>query len=129
MVQRDLVLSFTVEHYDEETDEYDGDIEVSIPAKYEVCPRCKGRGKHVNPNIDGHGISAEEWDRDWSFEEREDYFNGVYDVPCEECKGSRVVLVPDEEHADPELLKEYWERQRAAADYRREREYERRMGF
>lgn len=121
-------ICFTIEHYDE-NDEYDGDTEVSIPAKYEVCPRCRGRGKHVNPNIDGHGISAEEWDRDWSQEERERYLSGGYDVTCEECKGLRVVLEPDEETADPGLLKEYYEQQRADADYRREREIERRMGY
>jgi hypothetical protein len=61
--------------------------------KFEVCPRCEGRGKHVNPAIDGHGLSAEDFDQDPDF--REDYFSGVYDVPCYECKGDRVVKVPN----------------------------------
>ena len=119
-------ICFTIEHYDE-NDEYDGDTEVSIPAKYEVCPRCRGRGKHVNPNIDGHGISPEEFAEDPEF--HEDYLKGVYDVLCEECEGLRVVLVPDEEHADEQLLKEYYEQQRAEADYRAERRREREMGY
>ena len=56
-----------------------------MPAVYEVCETCGGKGKHVNPAIDGHGISAEEMHEDPDF--AEDYFSGVYDVPCEECGG------------------------------------------
>ena len=61
--------------------------------KFEVCPRCNGEGKHVNPAIDSHGLSREDFDADPDFEE--DYFSGVYDVECYECKGLRVVKVPD----------------------------------
>jgi hypothetical protein len=54
-----------------------------------VCPTCEGEGKHVNPSIDSHGISREEFDEDPDFEEA--YFSGAYDVTCVECKGQRVV--------------------------------------
>jgi RecJ-like exonuclease len=57
--------------------------------KLKICPRCEGRGKHTNPNIDGHGLSREDFDNDPQFEE--DYFAGVYDVKCHKCKGEKVI--------------------------------------
>lgn len=59
--------------------------------KFEVCPRCEGRGKIVNPSIDGHGLSQEDFDQDPDFEEA--YFAGRYDIACTECRGLRVVDV------------------------------------
>lgn len=121
-------MALTVQHklYDEEGDT----VMVSFPAHYEVCDRCRGTGKHVNPSIDGHGISREEFDADPDFEEA--YFEGRYDVTCYECKGERVVLVEndvetftDEQKALYAKLEEQWEQE--AAD-RRVSEMERRMG-
>ena len=60
-----------------------------LPTKFEVCPRCEGRGSHVNPSIDGHGLTAEDFRDDPDF--RDAYFAGVYDVTCEGCNGLRVV--------------------------------------
>ena len=73
------------------------DIEYSIelPAIRIVCPRCDGNGKHVNPNVDGNGITAEEFAEDPEFQEN--YFAGVYDVRCELCNGEKVVDIIDEE--------------------------------
>ena len=82
------------------------DVERELPAKYEVCPRCRGAGKHTNPNIDGNGITASEW-AEWDDDEREGYFTGRYDVTCHECGGLRVVLVVDEDACDPGLLDAY----------------------
>lgn len=75
--------------------ENDDGEEVEIPAVYEVCGTCDGKGSHVNPAIDAHGISPEEFDEDPGF--REDYFSGVYDQPCNECHGRRVspIVAPD----------------------------------
>lgn len=108
----------------------DGEEEVlEFPAKFEVCWRCRGEGSHVNPAIDGHGLSQEDFDEDPDF--RENYFSGVYDVPCYECKGYRVTLVMDEsrfteEHkASMVLLEKQWEWE---ARDRAEAEMERRMG-
>lgn len=56
--------------------------------KYQVCPRCEGEGTHTNPAIDGNGLSQECVD-DPDFMEA--YLGGFYDVPCELCKGQRVV--------------------------------------
>ena len=103
-----------------------GEDEIKIPAKYEVCPNCEGKGSHVNRAIDGHGLSREDFDEDPDF--REDYMSGVYDVPCDQCKGTRVVLEPDEGLATSEQMKayqEYWDSIRETnAIY----EAERRMG-
>jgi len=57
---------------------------------YAVCPRCRGEGSHVNPSVDGHGITAEEMD-ELGPEFFEDYMGGLYDVACERCEGKRVV--------------------------------------
>lgn len=96
----------------------DGD-EIELPAKYEVCPTCRGKGTHVNPAIDGHGLTREDFDEDPDFEEA--YFRGDYNVPCEECKGTRVVLVPNEPQCDKKALGEYHDAQdRAAQEHRSE---------
>ena len=73
----------------------DGDTgeEITLRCQYVVCSRCRGEGKHDHPAF-SNGITAEEWDRDWDENSREMYVSGSYDVPCEECKGRRVVLEP-----------------------------------
>ena len=67
-----------------------------FPAKYAVCDHCNGNGTHVNPNIDGNGITSDEM-AELGPDFREDYLSGVYDVICGECKGKRVVLEIDTE--------------------------------
>ena len=85
-----------------------------LSAKIEICGCCSGKGTHVNPAIDGHGLSQEEMDEDPDF--REDYFAGKYDVSCEDCGGTgRVAVVDWTGH--PELA------QQVAADLREDREY------
>ncbi|MHC4400503.1 MAG: hypothetical protein ACYTG0_12570 [Planctomycetota bacterium] len=96
---------------------------VEIPACYEVCPTCRGKGSHVNPSIDDCGLSREEFDEDPQF--ARDYFSGRYDQRCNECGGKRVVPVPDEKRCPKERLEEYLEHEReqaqADADDRRAR--------
>ena len=36
------------------------ELELALPAKFEVCHRCQGTGTHTNPSIDGNGITASE---------------------------------------------------------------------
>ena len=74
----------------------------TFPCKYDVCDLCDGKGRHVNPSIDAHGISPDEFEDDPEFEE--DYFGGVYDIPCNQCRGKRVQPVIDREAVDPEAL-------------------------
>jgi hypothetical protein len=57
--------------------------------KYILCPVCEGEGKTVNPNIDAHGLTAEDFRDDPDF--TEDYMSGVYDIQCAACHGERVV--------------------------------------
>jgi len=85
---------------DEDEDE-NGPVGLRIPAKFEVCSRCQGRGSH-DPEAFSGGFSQEDFDEDPDF--RESYFSGDYDVRCEDCNGERVTLEPDRERATPEAL-------------------------
>lgn len=71
----------------------EGDYEEDIEAKieFELCDLCNGKGTHVNPSIDSHGLSAEDFAADPDFEEM--YFSGGHDVRCALCHGDRVVPV------------------------------------
>lgn len=73
-----------------------------VRIEFEVCGTCDGRGTHVNPSIDSHGLSREDFDADPDF--RDDYFAGRYDVACAECKGDRVVPALDEAATDKALV-------------------------
>lgn len=68
---------------------------VAIPSKFEVCPRCEGKGVHDHPAF-SNGITAEDWNGpDWDDDSREGYLVGRYDVACSECGGLRVVPAAD----------------------------------
>jgi hypothetical protein len=95
---------------------------VEIPLRFEVCPVCDGKGKHVNPSIDSHGISADEFAEDPDFARA--YFRGRYDVPCNGCGGRRVVPMPLLEEDQKRLQR--W--QDAEIAFYRECEMERMMG-
>jgi hypothetical protein len=100
------------------------------PSHFEVCPHCEGAGKHVNPAIDGHGLSQEDFDEDPSF--KENYFSGVYDIECECCKGLRVVTVPNNEglrSMQKARLGVYLEQQQRLAADRNEARHELEMGY
>jgi len=87
--ERDMVFIIDREAKEGEAiREEDEWYEMRIPAEYEVCGTCDGKGKHVNPSIDSQGLSREDFDDDPDFEE--DYFAGKYDVTCNECNGKRV---------------------------------------
>lgn len=103
--------------------------EVEFPMKFEVCSLCKGTGKHVNPDIDSHGITSEEFDNDPEFQEN--YFSGRYDVQCYNCAGRRVVPEIDETHLNVDQkksLESLRKSQREEADYARICAAERAMG-
>ena len=111
-------MTLTVEDGNEEL--------VEFRARYEVCGLCNGHGKHVNPSIDAHGISADEFYEDPDFADA--YRAGAYDVTCYRCGGNRVEPVIDEGSADPEALAAWRAREEARESSRREYEMERRMG-
>lgn len=70
------------------------EVTVQIPARWEICPVCKGDGSHCHPAIDGNGITASEW-AGWDREDQQAYFEGQYNVPCD-CQDGKV-LVPDDD--------------------------------
>lgn len=103
--------------------EGDPDDEVSIPARWDVCPSCQGR-KHVP--LQGIAFTQSEMDEDPDF--REDYFSGHYDRSCTECNGEGLVAVPDELRATPDQLNAWSDHQADEADDRAMAEAERRAG-
>ena len=87
----------------------DDEIITTVPSMVAVCERCDGQGRHTNPSIDGNGITGSEM-AELGHEFQADYFAGVYDVCCHECKGLRVVRVIDWELFEvlmPELCDEH----------------------
>jgi len=107
-------------------DEEEVEEEVAFRARYEVCDLCSGRGSHVNPSIDAHGISAEEFYDDPDF--AEEYQRGTYDVTCYRCEGRRVEPVVCDDN-DPALMKRLDSYLDALASGRREREAEMKYGY
>ncbi len=94
-----------------------------------VCPTCKGTGRHVNPNIDADGLTREDFDSDPEF--AEGYFNGVFDIPCNECGGENVVNAVDVEamkQQDPQALQDWLDWLKSSYDTEAEYAAERRMG-
>lgn len=80
-------------------------VEHKMPAKFEVCSTCRGRGQH---SLRMGAICADEWyGPDWDDDSREAYINGDYDATCDTCGGKRVVLVLDRDRCKPALLAEY----------------------
>lgn len=98
-----------------------------LPARFDVCHRCEGRGSHTNPSIDGNGITGSEME-ELGYEFMEDYMSGVYDVQCYECNGKRVVLVVDWDACTKEEQEAYDTNLRIESELRAEEEAERRFG-
>ena len=118
-------MTLTVYLYDDD----DNEIEADFPAKYSVCSLCDGTGTHVNPGIDAGGISESDFDDDPDF--RESYMSGVYDVPCYECNGTRVVPEIESTHFNDkqkELYKLLLKKLEDDAYFDEIRDMERRMG-
>jgi len=111
-------------------DDYDTGEECEIPAKWGICPVCEGHGKHMNETIANHAYSAEEFFEEFPEEEDRDmYFNGGYDVSCENCGGSGKVLVPRWEKMDFETTKKYERYLDTERYYMTEREAELKYGY
>lgn len=61
--------------------------------KWQICPACEGEGCCVNPNVDAHGLTAEDFAEDPDF--AENYFGGLYDQSCSACEGSGKIRQSD----------------------------------
>lgn len=102
---------------------------VDLPARWEICPRCRGEGKHVNPAVDGPGISPEEFREDPEFGEA--YHRGDYDIPCEAgCDHGKVLVVEEKglSATQRQTLRLWHRQQREVRECYRMEAAERRMG-
>ena len=102
------------------------DIEHKVALKWITCPTCNGEGEHINPSIDAHGITQDEFEEDPYFEH--EYHSGVYVVTCYECDGHKKVVDVDREKTSKEALRFVDDYRRNESYYRSERMAERRMG-
>jgi len=114
-------LTIEIMYYGEDNDT------IEVPAKYAVCGQCNGHGVHVNPAIDGHGISEEEM-HNLGPDFQEEYIRGDYDVRCYRCDGKRVILVPDTDRMTPSQIKALAEHREEEYSAWLESEAERRAG-
>lgn len=102
----------TAELWNEENEEYE---RVVLPARFKVCPDCRGRG--------GSSAYLGSFTRDEMDEMGEefidDYRAGRFDRPCPKCKGQRVISVVDKKECEPALYQRYKEQQekQAQMDY------------
>jgi len=110
----------------------DKDECILLPFKFVVCGTCGGSGTHVNPSIDSHGITMDEWDSEWSYDDQERYTSGFYDVQCYECNGKRVVPEIEKTRLDKrkmELVRLLEEHMQDRIDAAKERYHEVKMGY
>jgi hypothetical protein len=101
---------------------------LEFPARRVICSRCDGKGTHVNPNIDGNGITGEEMS-ELGPDFFEDYMGGVFDVRCEECRGEKIVLEVDEARLTKRQLFMWHTLQEKEAEYHRELASEREYAY
>lgn len=64
-----------------------------MPTRWAICHCCEGNGRVENPAF-SNGFTSDEW-AEWDPDEREQYMRGDYDVPCQQCRASGKVRVPD----------------------------------
>jgi len=114
-------MTATLDYYDPDEDDVEY-IDATVEVKFVVCDTCQGRGSHVNPSIDAHGLTGADFAEDPDF--AEEYFSGAYDQPCNECGGASTVPIP----RDETIWKAIQDKWRDDAEYRAEVEAERRMG-
>lgn len=129
--EENMNLVLKLEEYEDADGNYVQEATKQFPLKYEVCPTCQGRGKHVNPSIDRNGITSDEM-HELGEEFRRDYLSGRYDVTCSGCLGKRVSTAVDSDRLD-ESQKHFLEavQKEIEADYefRSMQLAERRMGY
>jgi RecJ-like exonuclease len=85
-----------------------------MPDKWVICPVCRGDGSHVNPNIDAHGLTREDFSEDPDF--AEDYMKGTYDITCQTCQGTGKVRGDQQEQIIQGLIQAAEDRRLAAME-------------
>lgn len=109
--EENMTITVFFDEYEDDNGNIFSDESVELPARFEVCDLCNGKGKHTNPSIDCCGLTREDFAEDPDF--AESYFAGHYDVTCNQCNGNRVSPVIDEDQIPKEgkmrtLLKAYY---------------------
>jgi hypothetical protein len=107
-------------------------VTLKLPTVFDVCDLCRGTGSVVNPSMDAGGLTEEDFDRDPDF--REEYFSGMHDITCPQCRGKRVIPVVNEAGMSKEQKVAYNEyikeqQERAKDDYDDRRTYMAEMGW
>lgn len=97
---------------------------VAVPHIWEICPCCEGSGATSSHLGDVTNWLANECDHD----EREAYFAGHYDLPCDGCEGAGKVMYPDFAKMTPAIAAAYRLDRKIDADLRAEEAAERRFG-
>ena len=105
--------------------EGEGQVELVLPAKYEVCWRCEGKGVHDCWEGGMTGDEMAEQGPDFF----DDYMSGMYDTQCSDCKGQRVLLTVSRDECRAEDLVLYERHLEQEAAYQAEIEAERRFGY
>jgi len=109
------------------TIELEDGTEVILPTRWEICGTCQGHNvSTAHVEHEGGGITAEEMD-ELGEDFREDYFNGVYDLPCPDCEGGKTLVV-DQDRLTDEQREAWLEKERDDHEYEAIRRMERRMG-
>jgi hypothetical protein len=79
-----------------------------MPGEYEVCPCCMGAGTTAFGYGEREQIAWTE--SEWAEEDpefRHDYMRGMYDKPCPQCSGERVVMTFAEKRFSEVQQKQY----------------------
>ena len=103
-------------------------IEHKLPTIWVICSCCRGEGKsslYLGAITQGDREPGGSWDDPEAFE---DYMNGHYDRPCDECEGSGKVKVVDVKAMKPDLKEIYEADIRDAREMRAIERAERKMG-
>jgi hypothetical protein len=98
-------------------------LTIEVTYVYEVCDLCRGHGSHVNPSIDSHGLTREDFSEDPDF--HDDYVTGKYNVTCYNCDGNRVVPKFDLPEKIQNIISEF---EKSRAESRQYDEMERNFG-
>jgi RecJ-like exonuclease len=98
-------MTVTVKYYNDEGEE----VETTFPSVMEVCTECNGEGFVLCEGMRGVAYSAEDFERDFDDEERQQYMTrgGIYDQVCPVCHGKNVVPIVDEERLTDNQKVEY----------------------
>ena len=104
----------------------DGDNEIELPTRWEICSTCHGEGKH---SLRFGAITQSDIDNDWDPDSFDAYMRGDYDAACADCDGTGKVKVVDVDRITPEQRQQLDDAYEGEALDRAEREAEMRMCY